>query len=102
MDKKKRIIFRSIESRGAEHDSTAFKRTGLYKWLEDNWMILKEKGYYFIGDSAYALRQFLITPCDNIHGTPEDTFNFFHSSSRMPLVRLTYDGVFYGDGYNFH
>jgi hypothetical protein len=84
VDKKKRIIFRSIESRGAEHDSTAFKRTGLYKWLEDNWMILKEKGYYFIGDSAYALRQFLITPYDNtFHGTPEDTFNFFHSSSRI-------------------
>ena len=38
VDKKKCVLFRSIESRGAEHDSTAFKRTGLYQWLIDiNW-----------------------------------------------------------------
>ena len=36
VDKKKRVLFRSIESRGAEHDSTAFKRTCLYQWLLDN------------------------------------------------------------------
>jgi hypothetical protein len=29
VDKKKHVLFCSIESRGAEHDSTAFKRTGL-------------------------------------------------------------------------
>jgi hypothetical protein len=28
-DKKKRVLFRSIESRGAEHDLSAFKRTNL-------------------------------------------------------------------------
>ena len=35
VDKKKRILFRSIlsSSRGAEHDSTAFKSTSLYSWL---------------------------------------------------------------------
>ena len=36
VDKKKCVLFRSIESRGAEHDSTAFKRTGLYQWLINN------------------------------------------------------------------
>ncbi len=36
VDNKKGILFRSIKSRGVEHDSTAFKRTGLYKWLMDN------------------------------------------------------------------
>jgi hypothetical protein len=86
VDKKKRILYRSILSRGAEHDSTAFKNSSLYKWLIDNWNNLKEKGYYFIGDSAYGIRSFLHTPYDNaIHGTPEDNYNFFHSSSRISV-----------------
>ncbi len=85
VDKKKRVLFRSIESRGTEHDSTAFKRTGLYKWLMDNnWYELKRRGYFFIGDSTYSLRSFLLTPYYNaVHDTVEDTFNFFHSSSRI-------------------
>ena len=45
---------------------------------------LKSRGFYIIGDSAYALRSFLITPYDNAaHGTDEDNFNFFRSSSRI-------------------
>ncbi len=84
VDKKKHVLFRSIESRGAEHDSTAFKRTGLYQWLIDNWCELKRRGYYFIGDSVYLLRSFLMTPYDNaMHGIAEDNFNFLHSSSRI-------------------
>ncbi len=63
---------------------TAFKRTGLYQWLLDDWWWLKRNGYYLIGDSAYALRQFIITPYDNaMHSTPKDNFNFFHSLSRI-------------------
>ena len=50
----------------------------------DHWHELKRRGYLFIGDSAYALRSFLMTPYDNaLHGTAEDNFNFFHSSSRI-------------------
>jgi hypothetical protein len=50
----------------------------------DHWDVLKSKKYFFIGDSAYALRSFLMTPYDNaMHGTAEDNFNFFHSSSRI-------------------
>lgn len=42
------------------------------------------KKYYFIGDSAYALKSFLLTPYDNVyHDTAEDNYNFFHSSSRI-------------------
>jgi len=86
VDKKKRVLFRSIMSRGAEHDSTAFKNSGLYKWLMQNATVLMEKGYYFIGDSAYALKSFLLTPYDNaMHGTAEDNYNFFHSSSRISV-----------------
>ena len=86
VDKRKRVLFRSIMSRGAEHDSTAFKNCGLYQWLLQNWKVLAEKGYYFIGDSAYSLKSFLLTPYDNaMHGTAEDNFNFFHSSSRISV-----------------
>jgi hypothetical protein len=85
VDKKKRVLFRSIESRGTEHVSTTFKRTGLYQWLiNNNWCELRRRGYYFIGNSVYLLRSLLITPYDNaMHGTAEDNFNFFHSSSRI-------------------
>ncbi len=86
VDKKKRVLFRSITSRGAEHDSTAFKNSKLYKWLLQNWKSLVDKGYHFIGDSAYALKSFLLTPYDNaLHGTAEDNYNFFHSSSRISV-----------------
>ncbi len=71
---------------GAEHDLTAFKNGLLGKWLSENWQSLYEKGIYFIGDSAYALISFLITPFDNTaHGTSEDNFNFFHSSSQIKV-----------------
>jgi hypothetical protein len=93
----------NIESRGAKHDSTVFKRTGLYKWLMDNnWYELNRRGYYFIDDSAYSIRSFLLTPYDNaMHGTADDNFNFFHSSSRI-VVECAYGeidllfGVFLG------
>ena len=85
-DKKKRILFRSILSRGAEHDSTAFKNSSLYKWLILNWEELSQKGYFFIGDTAYSLKSFLMTPYDGtMHGTAEDNFNYFHSSSRISI-----------------
>jgi hypothetical protein len=81
VDSKKRVIFRSIESRGAEHDSTAFKRTGLYKWIMDHWDMLKSKRYFFIGDSAYALRSFLIS-FDLLHLTCQFLFTNFNHSPR--------------------
>ncbi len=86
VDKQKRILFRSIISRGAEHDSTAFKHSSLYKWLLPNWQMLVSKGFYFIGDSAYSLKSFLLVPYDNaVHGTPEDDYNYYHSSSRITV-----------------
>ncbi len=85
-DKNKRVLFRSIMSRGAEHDSTAFRNSGLYKWLLNNYRSVAQKGYYFIGDSAYSLKSFLHTPYDfAVHGNREDNYNFFHSSSRITI-----------------
>merc|ERR1711982_33935 len=62
-------------------------------WLMDNWKQLRERGFYFIGDSAYSLQSFLLTPFDQVyHGSPEYNFNFFHSSSRI-CVECTFGEV---------
>ena len=45
-----------------------------------------EKEYFFIRDSAYSLKSFLLTPYDYaLHDTPEDNYNFFHSPSRISV-----------------
>ena len=81
VDKYKRVKWFSIFCRGGENDSTAFKGTGLYRELMNHSNRLSRLGFYIFGDSDYSLRNFLITPFDNVHhGTPEDNFNFFHSS----------------------
>jgi hypothetical protein len=47
-----------------------------------DWRTLANKGLYFIGDPAYSLKLFVLTPYDNAaHGTAEDNYNYFHSSS---------------------
>lgn len=56
--KTERIVFCSILSRGAEHDSSAFKNSSLYKWLILNWEEFSQKGYFFIGDTAFLLKSF--------------------------------------------
>ena len=84
VDRNKTVLFRSIMSRGAKHDSTAFCNSRLYAWLLDNYHALVEKGYHFIGDSAYALKSFLHTPYDDApHATAKDDYNYFHSLSRI-------------------
>ena len=51
-----------------------------------NWESMLEKGFYFIGDTAYGLRSFLLSPFnDTMHGSAEDNYNFFHSSSRISI-----------------
>ena len=86
VDKKKRILYRSIQHHGAEHNSMAFKNSSFYKWLVENWQMLGGLGFYFVGDSAYALKSFLLTPYDNVmHRSHEDNYNFFYSSSRITV-----------------
>jgi hypothetical protein len=84
VDRYKRVIYKSIICHGAEHDSSAFKASDIYDILHEQRQTLEAEGLYFIADSAYALRSFLITPYDNaIHGEFNDNFNFYHSSSRI-------------------
>ena len=93
VDRRKRILYRSILSRGAEHDSSSFKMSSLSKILSSRWRDLKRKGFYFLGDSAYALRSYLLTPFDNsLHGTAADDYNYFHSSSRI-VVECTFGEI---------
>jgi hypothetical protein len=65
VDKQKKILFRSIKLRGAEHNSIAFKLMTLYKWLLINWRQMVSKGLHFRGDSAYSIKSFILTPYDN-------------------------------------
>mmetsp|Transcript_2909 Transcript_2909/g.4531 ORF Transcript_2909/g.4531 Transcript_2909/m.4531 type:complete len:204 (-) Transcript_2909:1006-1617(-) len=84
VDSKKRVLYRSICSRGAEHDSTAFRNSLLYPVLLSKSKFFQDSHLFFIGDSAYALRSFIISPYDNtLHGEAEDNFNYFHSSARI-------------------
>ncbi len=47
---------------------------------------MASKGLHFIGDSAYSIKLFILTPYDNaVRGTSEDNYNFFHSSSRIAV-----------------
>ena len=42
------------------------------------------KGYYLVGDSASALKSFIIIPYDHAeYSSTHDTFNFYHSSCRI-------------------
>ena len=84
VDNQKRVLWHSIRCCGGEHDSSAFKITNLHRYFIDIAAELAKNGWFIIGDSAYSIRSFLLTPFENVkHGTAEDNFNFFHSSSRI-------------------
>ena len=94
VDKKKHVLWRRIAARGSEHDSSAFKDSLLYNLLEEQF--LNDDGlmhnnsfnnsFYLIGDSAYALRPWILTPYDGAkQESAEDTFNFLHSSCRIQV-----------------
>ena len=94
VDKHKKVLWRRIGARGSEHDSSAFKNSTIHKLLEEQFSRNNgamhnnsmKNSFYLIGDSAYALRPWLLTPYDNAkQKSPEDTFNFMHSSSRISV-----------------
>ena len=85
-DKKRRILWSSIGAKGSSHDSSVFKCSDLYKHLMTISDYLYANGLYIVGDSAYALRGFLICPFENAKkGSAEDNFNFFQSSQRIHI-----------------
>ena len=46
-------------------------------------MMHRGRGMYIVGDSAYALRGFLLVPYSN--AKPEDAFNYFLSCMRISV-----------------
>ena len=76
----------SYSNRGGSHDSSCFKDSTLYQKLKSMSQQLFEKGFFILGDSAYSIDSFILTPYDQPHSkSPQDAFNFFHSSARITV-----------------
>ena len=87
-DRFKKFLWCYPSNKGSTHDSVAFTNSRLYSLLTDKADLLEQQGYYIVGDSAYNLTPFLLTPysTDEVRHDPTntyDTFNFFLSSSRI-------------------
>ena len=90
---KKRILWRYIGEKGSGHDSPAFNESKLGKKLEFMAEELMQQGIYIVGDSAYAIRSYLLTPFDNAApGSSEDAFNFYLSNMRI-YVECTFGEI---------
>lgn len=88
-DRNKRCLWISPGHQGASHDSFAWSETKLYDLLQEMKDNLKEHGLFFVGDSAYPMSAFLLAPYDNtMPNTPEDSYNFWHSNSRIRIECL--------------
>lgn len=87
-DRSKKFLWCYTSNKGSTHDSIAFSNSRLYSVLTQKAMDLEEHGFCIVGDSAYNLTSFLLTPfsADEVRADPSftcDTFNFFLSSSRI-------------------
>jgi len=84
VDKEKRILWRYIGEKGCSHDSPSFNDSNLGNYLSRVATSLMAKGIYIIGDSAYSLKSYLLTPYDDAApGSHEDSFNYFLSKNRI-------------------
>lgn len=81
---KKRVLWRFIGEKGSAHDSPVFNESKLGMFMFAHAASFFAKGLYLVGDSAYALRPYLLTPHNNVKsGSKEDNYNFFQSSTRI-------------------
>ena len=84
VDDKKRGQWASYSQKGASYDSSYLRETLLYDKLIAMITKLYELGYLSLEDSAYGIKSFLLPPYANASPkTPEDGFNFYHSSARI-------------------
>lgn len=84
VDMKKRVLWRFIGEKGSAHDSPVFNESKLGMFMFAHAASFFAKGLYLVGDSAYALRPYLLTPHNNVKsGSKEDNYNFFQSSTRI-------------------
>jgi hypothetical protein len=93
VDMKKRVLWRFIGEKGSAHDSPVFNESKLGKFMYEHAAFFLASGWYLVGDSAYALRPYLMTPHDNARpGSMEDNYNFFQSSTRI-YVECTFGEI---------
>ena len=87
VDHRKKVRWVSYSHKGASHDSSCFRDTYLYNHiLKDKEEFLHEHKFFFLGDSAYSLESFMITPyLQAAAQTNEDAFNVYHSSARITV-----------------
>ena len=72
---------------GSVHDARVFRRSPLHDRLEANLNEMCPNGSYLIGDAAYSLQTYMMTPfkdCNNLT-QQQKTYNFKHSSTRMRI-----------------
>jgi DDE superfamily endonuclease len=87
-DKAKRFLWCYPSNKGSTHDSAAFAASRLYDLLCEMAPELFELGFFIVGDSAYNLSSFLLTPydSDDLKDDPhhaKDAFNYHLSSCRI-------------------
>ena len=63
------------------HDSRVFKESALYDQFEDG----KHKGF-LLGDSAYALSDYMMTLIMNPNPGPEERFLYFNQSNFQTVI----------------
>lgn len=86
VDHDKKVLWASYRHKGASHDSSAFRDTKLYNLFKQKAEWLHGKGFYLLGDSAYAIESFILPPYPLVKPqSPEDSFNFYHSSARITV-----------------
>jgi len=85
VDSYKRILWVSTGHPGCTHDSTAFSSTQLYKTLIELQDWLWDRKLFLIGDSAYNLSSYMLTPYEDvcIVGESKDNYNYWHSNARI-------------------
>jgi hypothetical protein len=86
-DSKKRFLWVSSGHQGATHDSLAFESTKLNQLLREEVVWMRQQGFFLVGDSAYNISPYLLTPYSdaNIEGETKDTFNFWQSNARIRI-----------------
>jgi hypothetical protein len=83
-----RFTFVHVGEPGSTHDSRAFKRSELYSWMQNPLhRLYKFAGSYIIGDSAYPLLPWMLTPYDTRDTHAKARYNKTQSSIRMIVER---------------
>ena len=82
-----KFTFAGIDCYGSTHDSEAFQKSDLYERLSKG---LLPYEFHILGDDAYSLADYLLTPYPAVaHGldAASDAFNFYHSKARITIER---------------